>query len=44
MFVNGKEQETEIRIDNLYKEILFRNKRTLCIPMIFRRLYYTFSE
>lgn len=25
MFVNGKEQETEIRIDNLYKDILFRN-------------------
>src|SRR5690606_17352304 len=25
VFVNGKEQETEVRIDNLYKDILFRN-------------------
>src|SRR5690606_24038168 len=25
VFVNGKEQETEVKIDNLYKDILFRN-------------------
>ncbi|HUH47869.1 MAG TPA: DUF1549 domain-containing protein, partial [Arenibacter sp.] len=25
MFVNGKEQETVVRMDNLYKDILFRN-------------------